>query len=110
THWSVGWVGSAVTAIHRSLRGLLPRMRDAASKSVRFSRAAQQKRPAHVRFGSGATDALKAARPSMSASPRKRPLWHEHSIRRFVPGPDIYLVIIYPRCRRESVRPWGGSK
>src|SRR5262245_7760008 len=66
--------------------------------------------PAYVRFGSGATDALKAARPSMSALPRKRPLWHEHSIRRFVPGPDIYLVIIYPRCRRESVRPWGGSK
>src|SRR5262245_15797703 len=51
-----------------------------------------------------------SAAQSMSASLRKRPNCCVAAKRRYVPGPDIYLVIIYPRCRRETVRPWGGSK
>ena len=65
-----------------------PRMRDAASKSVRFARALQQRRPAHVRLGQKRRIATGAGLRSMSALPPKADIANLVRYVRFVPKAD----------------------
>jgi hypothetical protein len=53
--------------------------------TTRGSAAVRDFNPAYDCYGSSSTHAVEAARPCLSASPRKRPLQIKNVIRRFVP-------------------------